>query len=108
MADKVGFPATCFQSLFHVAGRGSSLGEKTSAVVGKRDVCYQSLKGKKAAQIANPPVWCFMVAPRQKLFYFMGPSPAMLAICPLLAEDDSQAGLPHGSRPQKWWNHDAV
>ena len=60
MADKVGFPATCFQSLFHVAGRGSSLGEKTSAVVGKRDVCYQSLKGKKAAQIANPPVWCFM------------------------------------------------
>ncbi|CAJ1442840.1 unnamed protein product, partial [Effrenium voratum] len=25
-----------------------------------------------------------------KLFYFLGPSPAMLALCPLMAEDDSQ------------------
>ena len=49
-----------------------------------------------------------VVAPRQKLFYFMGPSPAMLAICPLLAEDDSQAGLPDGSGPPKWWNRPVV
>ncbi|CAJ1349003.1 unnamed protein product [Effrenium voratum] len=27
---------------------------------------------------------------RSKLFYFLGPSPAMLALCPLMAEDDSQ------------------
>ena len=35
--------------------------------------------------------FCKLLLHRQKLFYFLGPSPAMLAICPLLAEDDSQA-----------------
>jgi len=105
MADKVGFSCNMFVSRrFMLQVGGSSLGEKTSAVGKKKDVCYQSSKGKKIAQIANPiclvHVLLHVVAPRQKLFYFMGPSPAMLAICPLLAEDDSQAGLPDGSGPQ--------
>lgn len=54
MADKVGFSCNMFVSRrFMLQVGGSSLGEKTSAVGKKKDVCYQSSKGKKTAQIAN-------------------------------------------------------
>ena len=29
----------------------------------------------------------------QKLFYFLGPNPALLSICPAMAEDESQASV---------------
>jgi len=54
----------------------------------------QSLEDSPNPPLTDPDVANYYLSlfmrKKLKLFYFMGPSPAMLAICPLLAEDDSQ------------------